>query len=101
MIYRTVLIKLKEKYATEDKRKEIATYSESLLKSLPGVVRVRVGLPADDKTRADWDLHLSLVFESIDDVEPYRVHPDHRTYVDKYLKPKMDHIRAWNFVEQP
>ena len=72
-----------------------------MLNALAGGAKVRVGLPADDPTRAAWDLQLSLVFESNVDVEPYRMHPDHRDYVDHYLKPKLDHIRAWNFVEQP
>ena len=34
---------------------------------------------------------------SMADIEPYRVHPDHRAYVDEFLKPRMEIIKAWNF----
>ena len=36
-------------------------------------------------------------FESLDAVEPYRIHPDHRSYVDDFLKPRLAVIKAWNF----
>ena len=95
MIERIVLIKLVDEEIR--RRPEIAEYSRDVLRLIPGVGDVHVGLPADEPSAAAWDLALVLRFRSLDDVEAYRVHPDHRAYVDSYLKPRMVAITAWNF----
>jgi hypothetical protein len=40
---------------------------------------------------------MTVRFDSLDDVAPYVAHPQHRTYVDEYLRPKLELIKAWNF----
>ena len=34
---------------------------------------------------------------SLEDVDPYREHPVHRSYVDDFLKPRLAVLKAWNF----
>jgi len=98
MIERVVLLKLKAEYTTPDRLAEVIDESARVLNGLEQVVRARVGHSADEATAADWDVLLAIQFEDIEDVEPYRVHPDHRAYVDDFLKPRLEAIRAWNFV---
>ncbi len=98
MIERIVLVKLKPDLGTPAIRREVAEYSLDVLKPLPGVVDVHVGTAADNDSAADWDVLLTVRFASAADLEPYRVHPDHRAYVDGYLVPRMAAIEAFNFV---
>jgi len=65
--------------------------------ALPGVVAVAVGTPCGDRSATGWDLSIAVRFAAEADIEPYRVHPDHRAYVDEFLKPRMEKIKAWNF----
>jgi len=97
VIQRIVLIKLDEENATEANRRTVAEHSRKILAAVPGVLRVDVGMPADDASAQNWDISLVLRFASFDDLEPFRVDPEHRSYVDDFLKPKLATIRAWNF----
>ncbi len=97
MIQRIVLLKLNEEHATDSGRTLVAAHSREVLTVLPGFVKVDVGIPADASSRESWDISMVLKFESVDDLEPFRVHPDHRSYVDAFLKPKLALIKAWNF----
>jgi len=58
---------------------------------------VTVGIPADEASERSWDVSIVVRFRSVDDVEPYREHPEHRAYVDEFLRPRMVVIKAWNF----
>jgi hypothetical protein len=95
MIDRIVLVKLTGKAAKN--RQTIADYSLAVLKRIPGVESVHIGQPADSASATEWDLALVLRFETLNAVGEYRHHPDHRAYVDNYLKPRMEAIKAWNF----
>ena len=97
MIQRIVLLKLDEEHATDSGRVSFAAHSREVLTALPGVLRVDGGIPADASSGENWDISLVLKFASVDDLEPFRVHPDHRSYVDAYLKPKLALIKAWSF----
>jgi hypothetical protein len=97
MIERTVLIKLESVFCEPDQRRRIAVHSRDTLSAVPGVLAVEAGVPADPKTEGDWDLCLKVRFASVDDIPGYALHPRHRSYVDDYLRPKLETIRAWNF----
>lgn len=97
MIDRIVLFKLKEAYAHDAARREVAAHSRQVLASVPGVEEVRVGVPADAAAGKSWDLSVVVRFASLDAVEAYRVHPVHRAYVDEYMRPRMEVVKAWNF----
>lgn len=96
MIERHVYVKLESEHATAEGRQAIVERTQELA-SIPGVVSVRVGLPADDASLAAWDACLVITFESIDAVEPYRVHPIHQAYLDDFLNPRAEVKKAWNF----
>ena len=55
------------------------------------------GAPIDETSEGSWDLSIALCFESLEDVATYVADPDHRRYVDEYLKPKLAVLKAWNF----
>lgn len=95
-IERYVYVRLSEQYTAE--REDVAAHTRKVLAALPQVLSVSVGIPADDHADKAWDLSIALRFASLADVEAYRVHPDHRRYVDDYLRPRMKVIKAWNFV---
>lgn len=95
MIDRFVFVRLKKEHASE--REAIAAHTAETLRALPGVIHVSVGTPADEHAAAAWDLSIVVRFGALADVEPYRVHPAHRRYVDEYLRPRMEVIKAWSF----
>jgi hypothetical protein len=97
MIQRFVLVKLKEDYANRQIREELAARSREILPSVPGVLGVSVGVPADEATEGAWDLSLIIELTSLAQIPAYLAHPLHRDYVDNLLKPKMEVLKAWNF----
>jgi hypothetical protein len=97
MIERVVLLKLARDYASPETCQEVAEHSRRVLPALPGVLEAHVGVAADERTAASWDLSLVLRFASMDDLPPYAAHHDHRQYVDQYLKPKLESLTAYNF----
>lgn len=97
MIERIVLVKLKDGQATPKLIAEIAAHSQEVLIRLPGVLECHVGVAAEDRTSSAWHLALVLRFASVEDLEPYAMHPDHRAYVDEYLRPRLESITAYNF----
>ncbi len=92
-----MLIKLKPAYATAEHRAEIAAATASTLPKAEGVRALRIGTPADARTRRYWDLCLQVVLDDIDAVERYRVDPVHRAYADVFLEPMMQRIHVFNF----
>lgn len=92
-----MLIKLKPAHATPEQRAAIAEATSTMLPRAEGVRALRIGTPADGRTRRDWDLCLQVVLDDVEAVERYRVDPVHRQYADVYLKPKMDKIHVFNF----
>lgn len=97
MIHRIVLVKLTDEHATPTIQAEVVEHTRVALSGLPGVKGVAAGAPADPKSAESWDLSIVVIFEAIDDVAPYLEHPQHRAYVDEYLRPRMECIKAWNF----
>ena len=97
MILRTVFVKLHDEWANPRGRHAIATHAKKTLEALPGVVRADVGFPAEEQTETAWDLTFQVHFERFEDVEPYRVHPDHLDFLDNYLSPKAVIKKVWNF----
>ena len=97
MVERHVLIKLKGEHATPEMREEIAIHSRSILGNLEGARGLSVGLPADKASLASWDLSFVLHFESLEATDAYLAAPSYRAFVDEYLEPKSEVIKAWNF----
>ena len=97
MIIRTVFVKLHDEWANDRGRKAIGDHSQKVLSVLPGVTRADIGFPADQATEDAWDLTFQVHFERFEDVEPYRIHPDHLDFLNNYLSPKAVVKKVWNF----
>ena len=100
MIERVVLIKLKPEFSSDDQREAVRAATLQTLPQAQGVVALRVAVPADERTRREWDLCIQVVLPDLQTVEQYRVDKVHRAYVDVFLRPMMAKIRAYNF-ERP
>lgn len=96
MIERYVFVRLKKEHAHE--RKLVMSEARRVLEQIPRVTAYTVGAPADEHAQDSWDVCIRVLFTSIYDVEPYRVHPAHRRFVDDFLKPRIDMVKAWNFT---
>lgn len=97
MIQRIVIFKLKEEHRSDTARAEFAERTLKDLSALQQVRSVTVGVPADEASKASWDIAITVQFESMEDVEAYIVDPAHRAYVDGYASPKIEVRKAWNF----
>lgn len=97
MIERVHLLKLKSEHATVRVRREIVERALAVLAGVPGVRGVTAGAPADTDTEKSWDVFIVVRFATTADIEPYRIHPEHRRFVDEFLAPLVDVKKGWNF----
>jgi len=97
MIDRIVLFKLKDEYATDESRAEIATYSRDALTDVPGPIEVRVGVPADEPSTRSWDLSIVVRFADLDGMDAFVKHPAHMRYYREYMVPRMEVVKYWAF----
>lgn len=84
MINHVVLFKLKE-YSTEEKSKVIAelkTLLEGLKDKIEVVKYLEVGLNYELEAKS-YDMVLLSHFETIEDLDEYRVHPEHLKVVKR------------------
>ena len=98
MIARHVYLKFKDEFGTDDAIAEVVDETPRMLAGVPQVRGLHIGRPCDERSHEAWDLVLLVEFASADDIEPYRVHPDHVAYYRDYLKPRLEVIKAWNFA---
>lgn len=97
MIQRVVLVRLKPEFREPDTLAQVVEETRKTLPDAEGVRALVVGSPADERTRGEWDLTILVQLDSLDAVETYRIDKVHRAYVDVFLKPMMESIRAYNF----
>ncbi len=101
MTTRFVMLKLTDEYATDAGRAEVVRHSLEVLPSIPGVTGAQAGGPSDPASARSWDISLVIEFDRVEDIDPYIVHPIHRTYVDGFLAPRVECKKAWNFDLEP
>ncbi len=97
MIERIVLFKLRNEHATPEQRDEIARETRSRLARCAGVRGISVGMPADEATEKSWDLSVVLHFHALDDVDAFLQDVAQRDYLDDFMAPRMEVVKAWNF----
>lgn len=100
MFNRFVFIKLTPQYSNDEGITEVLEESKRVLPNIPGVVNCSGGRPADEHAGKGWDLCLTLRFASLEDIESYRVHPEHEKFLQEFLAPKVEAKRVWNFAVQ-
>lgn len=100
-VVRVVLVRFREANRTRADREAAALAAQAVFPRIPGVVSFRSGLPADEEAAQEWDLLLEVGFAAVEDVPAYREHPLHLDYVETHLRPRMEQLKARNFVLQP
>jgi hypothetical protein len=98
MIRHIVLFKLM-KTGDNESFESIRRQVKERLESLPGKIEVirsmEVGINVVHSDRA-YDVALVSTFDSLDDLETYRVHPDHQEVV-RFIGTVKDHTAAVDF----
>lgn len=91
MINHVVLFKLKE-YSTQEKQSVIAEM-KSLLEGLNGKIGelkfIEVGVNYELETKS-FDVALITHFNSIEDLDKYRVHPEHKKVIARFAEFNLD-----------
>lgn len=101
MIERVVLVQLRPDYRGTADLDQIAAQTREVLAPIPEVLALRVGVAADSRTEEAWQLCIEVRLADLEAVERYRAHRAHRAYVDVFLRPMMEGIRAYNFHVSP
>ena len=84
MINHVVLFKLNE-YPQDEKKKileELKSLLEGLRSKIPEVKYLEVGLNYDENTKSH-DICLISHFDSVEDLDKYRIHPEHLKVVSR------------------
>ena len=88
MIQRIVLLDIEE---TEIEK--VIEESKKVLPAIPLVKSLQIGEVEDNP---DYNLALIILFDNLQDIKAFRPHPQHRDYVDNFLKEKLKNIKAYN-----
>ncbi|MBN4049807.1 Dabb family protein [bacterium AH-315-M10] len=94
MIQRVVLIWFADGVEQEE-RQTLARTAAEILGSIELVRRVEVGLQVD--IEAGFDMSIVLLFHSLEDIQRYIPHPEHRRLVDEILRPRIGGLKMYNF----
>jgi hypothetical protein len=97
MIRRFVFFRFLKPYRTEEAMGEIISRSHAVLGGSDDVVSYEIGTASDTQSLAAWDVSITATFMDQHALEAYIVHPAHRAYVDEFIKPRLEVIKAWNF----
>ena len=97
MIIRTVLVKLKDEWANDEERVALANVGQAALAASPASRRrkdsFRRMTPRWEAGTCMYQVH----FDTLDEVEVYRVHPDHILFLETHLNPKAEVKKVWNW----
>ena len=96
MIQRVVEIHLKDEFSKPEKLELVAQHTREVLGSIDMVSDLIVAVPADARTRTEWDLLILLRLVDMKAVEAYRTETTHRAFVDVYLRPMMGVVARFN-----
>lgn len=88
MIQRVVKLNIKN-----EEIEAVIKKSKQILPTIPQVKSLQVGIIENSKK---YNLALLLLFESYEEIKKFSPHPEHREYVDNFLKPRMEDIAAYN-----
>lgn len=80
---------------------ELIADSDATLAHIPGVVSYATGQPIDtgrDTVLDDYDVGMSLGFDSAEAYARYVAHPDHTRFVARW-KPRLTALRIYNFED--
>lgn len=93
-----ILWKLKEEHNTEAVKLGIKENLESLLGVVPGLLEIKVQIKSLPSSNADVMLY--SVFESVDALKGYSVHPAHVKVADTFVRPYTQVRSCLDFEEE-
>ena len=99
MIRHIVMFNLKDfedKESMERNKQEIKRRLEALPSKIDVIRSMEVGINVVESERA-FDLALVSGFDNLDDLETYRIHPDHQEVVN-FIAPLKDQSAAVDFI---
>ena len=98
MIERVVLVKLAAAHATPEGQGVIVDAALAMLPTIPGVLAVTAGAPADEPSATSWDVLIVTRFASRETMACYPDHPIHRRFVDEIVAPRSEVRKVWSFT---
>ncbi len=93
-----IIWKLKEEHNTEAVKLGIKENLESLLGVVPGLLKIKVQIKSLSSSNADVMLY--SVFESVDALKGYSVHPAHVKVADTFVRPYTQVRSCLDFEEE-
>lgn len=96
MIKHIVMMKLKASADAEMRKEKLAAMLQELERKIPQIRWWEVGRNFSDKDAA-FDIVLLSGFDSIEDLDIYRVHPDHVNVLG-YIREVVEKIQVVDFV---
>ena len=79
---------------------EVIAASYALKKQIPLIRDIHVGrpIPSERKIVDDsFDIGLIMEFESKQDLKSYVTHPEHKHFVEQYVKGKVERLQVYDF----
>ena len=98
MITRNVFMKFKDDFQNESEVETICRETMRVFEDLDMVRDFKLERPADELSKKAWDLSLTVFFENNKAVKQYTLDQAHRQYVHDFLRPRLEVIKAWNFI---
>jgi hypothetical protein len=96
VIDRYCFIRLADAHATAEGRAEALAVVRRDLASVPGLLRLTVGTPADDSA-ARWDLSIVARFASLAELTAAMSGPAWAAVLDAWLPARAVVIKSWSF----
>lgn len=97
MIERVVLIKLSDQEANTVGREKVVNHARRVLPTIPGVLSLTVGTPADAESAKSWDISIVVRLTEASDVARFKDDPDRKAFFEQFLGVRMSFMKAWNF----
>ena len=98
MLRRTLLVKLKPEHREGLPRTQLTRAAETAWSAAYGVQHVRVENAADDETRRDWDLAITIDYVSGVDEERSGRDPIRRAFVETFLGTRAERVWSGTFA---
>ena len=96
MIDRYCFIRLADEHATAEGRAETVARVRRDLATVPALVRLTVGTPADDSA-ARWDLSIVARFASLHDLAAAMAGAAWSAILDEWLPARAVVVKSWSF----
>ncbi len=98
MVKHIILWNLKEEFNTQEIKRDMKKYLESLVDVVPGLLRMWIEI--EPLGTSNVDVMLYSEFESEDALKGYAIHPEHIRVADTYVRPFIETRTLIDFEEK-